>query len=274
MRDDRPKNLLFIDESGKAKDPTDSLFVLAGVALEGDAVDQYVQAADQLKLEFFEDLEFTFHAIEMNNLRSRYGFQGDDSRRDDFSERLGQLIDATPHVVFGSVLRRDAIGQFTSTPPADDYIPGDMYVFALQLLLERYVDYLDQQVERPVGQIALEAQGQKENAENQLALARLLLQGTQWVPERAFRSYLRVGVDFHPKAGSHPLELADLTAYSLREWARNGFRIESGRWGLLGSRVYWRDDRRMGKFGIKVWPDYDIRGAVEAHRDSLQERPN
>ena len=38
------------------------------------------------------------------------------------------------------------------------------------------------------------------------------------------------------------------------------------RWDVWQSKIYSRDDAMMGKFGIKVFPDSDIRDRIENHR--------
>ena len=37
-------------------------------------------------------------------------------------------------------------------------------------------------------------------------------------------------------------------------------------WSEIAHKVYWRGDGMMGTFGIKVFPDTDIRDQIEAHR--------
>ena len=38
------------------------------------------------------------------------------------------------------------------------------------------------------------------------------------------------------------------------------------RWDVWQSKIYSRDDAMMGKFGIKIFPDIDIRDLIEEHR--------
>jgi hypothetical protein len=102
-----------------------------------------------------------------------------------------------------------------------------------------------------------------------LDYARLLVNGTQWVPERALRAWLEPGVAFVPKRGSHPTELADLFSRDLYEWASSGCCSEPKWWDLLTAKIYSRGDGRMGKCGVKVFPDSDIQSSVLEHRASI-----
>jgi hypothetical protein len=57
-----------------------------------------------------------------------------------------------------------------------------------------------------------------------------------------------------------------MVARDLYEWIRGDCIVSPGRWGILSRKIYWRGDGRMGKFGVKVFPDADIRELIDAHR--------
>ncbi len=57
-----------------------------------------------------------------------------------------------------------------------------------------------------------------------------------------------------------------MLARDMQEWLRAGCTGWPGRWRLFSERTYCRGDRQMGKFGIKVLPDDDTRGAIDVHR--------
>ncbi|MYC07988.1 MAG: DUF3800 domain-containing protein [Chloroflexi bacterium] len=111
-----------------------------------------------------------------------------------------------------------------------------------------------------------ESQGPKEDAEHQLEYARLLLDGTQWVPSSAFRNWLETGMRFAPKSNSHPMELSDMFSRDLYEWVRGECGIKPYRWEVFEKKIYCRDDGMRGKFGVKIFPDSDIRDKIEVHR--------
>ncbi len=112
----------------------------------------------------------------------------------------------------------------------------------------------------------MESIGSREDAEHQLEYARLLLEGSQWIPDSVFRNDLETGLRFVPKQGSHPCELADMFARELYEWIRGDCDVTPMRWDLFSKKMYCRGDGQMGKFGVKVFPDSDIRDRIEAHR--------
>lgn len=134
------------------------------------------------------------------------------------------------------------------------------------LVMERYIDYLSMSSRRRRGRVIFESQGPREDALHQLEYARLLVDGTQWVREGAFRNWLEPGVNFRPKRGSDPGELADFLARDLYEWARSNCQGSPKWWQNFSRKIYLRGDGALGKFGVKVFPDSDIRENVEDHR--------
>jgi len=82
-----------------------------------------------------------------------------------------------------------------------------------------------------------------------------------------FRNWLQTGLQFVPKAGSHPTELADFLSRDLYEWVRADCTGSPKWWDIFSSKVYVRGDGLMGKFGIKVFPETDeIRDRTLTHR--------
>jgi hypothetical protein len=120
---------------------------------------------------------------------------------------------------------------------------------------------------RRIGRTHLESIGAREDAEHQAAYADLLLNGTQYVPENTFQSWLETGCRFSPKRGSDPSELADLVAREIFEWTRGNCTTDPPYWDVLNQKVYRRGDGHFGRFGVKVFPYTDIQDAVMAHRD-------
>jgi len=55
-------------------------------------------------------------------------------------------------------------------------------------------------------------------------------------------------------------------ARDLFEWIRSDCINQPRRFGLFSKKIYCRDDGAMGKFGIKVFPDSDVRENVLKHR--------
>jgi hypothetical protein len=268
LHDNRTIDNLFIDESGRAEpncpDPT---FTVAGISMSAKERGIYVRAADALKKEFFGTADFTFHEPAMRRHEQLYSFGGNLRRRQEFCEALDGLVRASSFVAFGVAIRKSALASFMAST-VDPYLPLDVYAVAIHLLLERYVDYLAAgSVSRKVlGRVTFESQGPKEDAAHQQEYVGLLLGGTQWVPESAFQNWLETGVRFTRKQGTEPMELADMFSRDLYEWAKTDCASSPRRWGIFGEKVYRRGDLAMGKFGVKVFPDSDIRERIEAHR--------
>ena len=71
------------------------------------------------------------------------------------------------------------------------------------------------------------------------------------------------------------MELADMFSRDLFEWVRGGCgAFTPRRWDIWQTKIYARDDGMMGKFGVKVFPDSDIRDQIENHRRDVLERRN
>ena len=268
LQDSREISALYVDENGKSKpEPlaSQAFFSLGAVAMTPQDVDAYKSAADNLKNEFFGRTDFTFHEPHMRNRDGIYYFGGDRSKQNAFDNALGSLIESTPFAAFGVGVRKQAYAAFVDAD-LDPYLPSDVYSLAIDLLMERYVDCLATNRQKAIGRVTFESQGPKEDAEHQLEYAHLLLDGTQWVPASAFRNWLETGLRFIPKSGSSAVELADMFSRDLYEWVRSECEIEPIRWELFNRKIYCRGDGLRGKFGVKVFPDSDIRDKIEAHR--------
>jgi hypothetical protein len=260
--------MLYLDESGQSfpdRSGRQPLFALAGVAMSPEAIVDYAIASKELKLQFAIPSDVAFHEPEMRFKAGRWSFGGDRVRQNEFDAALMQLLELTPFTVFGVGIRKDAFEGFVGTK-VDPYLPVDVYSVAIQLLLERYVDYLAMAHDgKPMGRVTFESQGALEDAYHARDYVSTLLDGTQWIPGGGFRQWLETGARFVPKA-SGPVELADLVARDLQEWLRVDCVGYPGRWRFLSSRIYHRGDGLMGKFGVKVFPDSDIRAAIDNHR--------
>lgn len=274
VREKRPLNWLFIDEAGTgqpARGPNvEAWFVLAGVAMTLEQAQAYEQASDALKLEFFNTTEITLHEPLMRTHRQDFSFGGDGGRQRRFCEAVDRLVDDADFVAFAVAVRKWEL--VVGADSADPYLPSGAYELALHLLFERYVDYLHHDERDWRGRVTVEAQGSREDAEHQRAFVELLLGGTQWVPEGAFRSYLETGMRFVGKRGSHPTELSDMFARDVFEWVRADCEREPRRWPIFEGKLYGRGDLRMGKFGLKVFPTADIEGPVEDQRERSRTR--
>jgi hypothetical protein len=267
----RPRSGLYIDENGVSKPephapsrPT--VFSLGAIAMPEEAVDNYRVAAE-IKQEFFGTTDFTFHEPPMRNREGPYRFDEVEKRQLEFDQAIDRLVRETNFVAFGVGIRKEAFADEFVETGIDPYLQINVYALAIMMLLERYIDFLAFSGEtKRLGRVTFESIGPLEDAEHQLEYARLLMDGSQWVPGKAFRSWLETGLRFEPKAGSHPLELADMLSRDLYEWVRGDCDVTPKRWGLFNDKIYCRDTGQMGTFGIKVFPATDIHDRIDVHR--------
>lgn len=264
---------LYVDESGVPHIQNGSYppyFALGAVTLDDTEADRYREASDAIKDRFFGRTNFQFHEPYMRHRVQTevvdYSFGGDEARQHEFDAAIRELILNTRFTTFGVAIRKGAFkSQFIETN-CDPYLPLDAYGVAITFLMERYIDALANFQPDGMGRVRFESQGPREDASHQLEYTRVLLDGTQWVSASAFQSRLETGLQFSPKRGSDPIELADFFSRDLFEWACSECREPPKWWDLFCSKVYVRGDGLMGKFGIKVFPDSDIRDRIEQHR--------
>ena len=202
--------------------------------------------------------------------RPPLSFAGDRHRQRAFVEAVDDLVSETNFTAFAVGIRKWALAADGSAP--NPYLPSGVYEIAMHLLLERYVDYLAHEGQDCRGRVTLEAQESREDAEHHRAYVELLLEGTQWVPDGAFRSYLETGLRFTGKRGSHPTELSDMLARDVFEWIRSDCLQEPRRRQIFEAKFYRRGDLRMGKYGLKVFPADDAAEQVEAQRERIRLR--
>lgn len=261
----RPENVLHLDESGLAgpqPDQPESWFAIGGVAIDPADIPVYISRADEIKLEFFGTTDVTFHEPLMRQRKEHFYFGDDCKKEARFDDAIGSLVDQTPATYFGAGIRKAQLTADTLDP----YLPTSAYPLAITLLLERYIDFLAHFPSHPFGRLMFESIGAREDVERQAVVVDLMLHGTQWVSERAFRGQLHPGAHYAPKRGSDVMELADIVAREVFEWTRSGCTVEPKFWDVVSPRFYARGDFSMGKFGLKIFPDRDIRQLVEAHR--------
>ena len=244
-----------------------TFFALSAISVREELEPDYCERANALKLKFFGHTDITLHEPHMRKREDPFYFEGNEDRQREFDEAVDKLVEDTEFVVFGIGIRKHAYEKDFLAAGADPYLPSDVYALSILLLLERYIDFLYREDVQRLGRIIFESQGPLEDAEHQLEYARVLIDGSQWVHPSAFRNWLEPGCRFLPKSGSHPSEIADMFARDLFEWIRDDCKTEPRRFPLFSKRIYCREDGSMGKFGIKVFPDSDIRENVLAHRE-------
>lgn len=273
-----PRYVLHVDEGGKSNPekltpPQPTYFALAGISIAEEAMLAYSKRADAVKQKFFGHTDVTFHEPHMRERRDWFDLRGDVAKQREFDEAINELLESTEFKVFGVGIRKDAYQKEFIDAGLDPYLPNDVYALAIIMLMERYLDFLSSQADVRLGRVIFESQGTLEDAIHQLEYARALVNGSQWVAAKSFQLWLEPGLTFRPKMGSDPMEIADMFARDLYEWTRSECTGNPKRWELFSKRIYCRDDGRMGKFGVKIFPDSDIRDRVDKHRISCGATP-
>jgi hypothetical protein len=265
------RNILHIDESGQSTPeqvpsikPT--YFALAGIAMPQEQIHAYKAGADEIKLRFFNRSDITFHEPQMRDRRDLFRLRRNRVRQEEFDNAINELLEKTDFQVFGVGVRKYAFQEEFIDAGLDPYLPTDVYSLGITLLLERYIDFLHSESPQRLGTVIFESQGTLEDAIHQLEYARTLVHGSQWVAGKSFQLWLEPGLTFCPKCGSDPMEIADMFARDLFEWTRSECTGTPKRWEIFSRKIYHRGDGKMGKFGVKIFPDSDIRERIDAHR--------
>ena len=285
----RPRIDLCVDESGDSlrigelvwrgvdiePSPSTHWFALGAVAMTAAARRRYHDEAEALKQEFFSDSSVMFHEPHIRRAKDEFHFNGNEKKQERFRAAVDDLIRRTEFAAFGVGIRKQHFQEQYVDTGQDPWLPRDIYALALHLLLERYLDYLNSDDTMPVGTITLDAQWRKADAEHQLAIAETLVHGTRFISGRPFQQDILPGVSFLYKTeqSSHPLELSDRVARDVYEWIREdcqSTRRLGGSLDVISEKFYRRGDLKQGKFGLKVFPDSDIRDRIEAHRDRFR----
>lgn len=263
---------LYLDESGQAQpSPGQPVFVLAGIAMDESEAAAFVAASDDLKDRFGLPRTVTLHGPKIEKGQEEFAFGGDAATQMEFRAAVDELVEASSFVLLGAIIRKDALER--DLQAGEDYgnLPPGLYEMALTFVAERFVDLLFAADMRPCGTLVFESIGNLEDALHQRAFADLLIHGSEFVTDGCFRGWLRPGCQFRIKGGSHPLELADLAARAMHTWTRSRMPDDHPFWRLWAKRISGRGDLERGKFGVKIFPDADIRERVLRMRNRAKE---
>lgn len=253
---------LYIDESGQAQpSPDQPVFVLAGIAMVESESADFITKSNALKGQFRLAPSVTLHGPKIEKCQEEFSFGGDTDKQMEFRLAVDELVEASSFVLLGAIIRKDVLACDLSSGGYGNLPPG-LYEMALTFVAERFVDMLFADDTRPCGTLVFESIGNREDALHQRAFANLLIHGSEFVSDGCFRGWLRPGCHFRIKDGSHPLELADLAARAMHTWMRSGMPEDHPFWTLWAKRISGRGDLEHGKFGVKMFPDADIRDQV------------
>jgi hypothetical protein len=156
--------------------------------------------------------------------------------------------------VFGAVINKaEYVARHGRTRPVNAYLPSNLYLMALDFVLERYVKFLEEAGAGP-GRVVAESRGDREDAELAEEYAELRSRGTQFVAAARFRRMLVPELVFAGKrSGLVGLELADLCAAPMAtqvlKWG-----TPSPVWEALVPKIWVSGRSAKGNVGLKVYP--------------------
>ena len=117
----------------------------------------YEQASDKLKLDFVNTTEIILHEPLMRTHRQDFSFGGEEDRQRRFCESVDRLVGDAEFVAFAVAMRKWEL--VVGVDSVDPYLASGAYELALQMLFERYVDYLHHDDTDCRGRVTVEAQG-------------------------------------------------------------------------------------------------------------------
>jgi hypothetical protein len=221
------KYRIYIDEVGNSDlessdDPNHRFFSLTGVIIRLDHVQQAVQPQmEALKQRYFgshPDEPVVLHRKEMLNARPPFQALRDPEVRRGFDDDLLNLLANWEYTVISVCLDKK---KHKETYTVWRYDP---YHYCLEVLLERFVFFLNRRASR--GDALAESRGGKQDRRLKDAYARLWAQGTDFVGPEQFQAAL-TSKELKVKAKSNNitgLQIADLVAHP----SRNEILLEQG----------------------------------------------
>lgn len=175
LQERRERIFLFLDECVRANpEPhmSNAVFAVGAVAMTQSAVERYIERANALKMTFFGTHEVTFHEPGMRNHDGLYYFESDQARQEAFDAALAGLLTESDFLAFGCAVRKTAFEEDFVRSGIDPYLPTDVYSVAIQMTLERFVDFVHLHDVPRLGKLVFESQGPREDAFHQYEFAR------------------------------------------------------------------------------------------------------
>lgn len=214
------KYRMYADEVGHAsyKSCQDELYrylSLTGVIIELGYVKEVVAPAlEEMKQRFFDphpDDAVILHRQDIVRKRPPFDCLWDQSKCDEFDQELIRLLTELEYSVVTVVIdKQEQLDRY-------EVWQHDPYHYAMQVLLERYVMWLEGRGAR--GDVLAESRGGREDQRLMRAFERIWAQGTDYMYEQRFKAALtskelKVKLKANNIAG---LQLADLVAYPSRQ---------------------------------------------------------
>jgi hypothetical protein len=255
---------LYLDESGDhglvRVNPEYPVLALCGIAVD-DARDSghVAPSVDQFKVEQFGNANVALHYRAMAQKAGPFSFLADPSRAWAFEGDLAQLVRRLDMTVFCAAINKaEYVVRHGRTRPVDRYLPTNLYLMALDFVLERFVKLLEEEgtaAGRVVtGRVIAETRGARENEELREEYDELRRRGTQFVSAIRFRRVLWPELQFAEKSARLAgLELADVCAAPIAtQVLKPG--TPSAMWEAIAPKIWVSGVARKGHLGLKVFP--------------------
>lgn len=256
---DAGRYTLYLDESGDHGlfnfNPSYPVLALCGVAAENSYYSRtLLPYVDRFKVDQIGSASYRLHYRAMAQKAGPYRFLADSVRAWTFEQALAGLISDLEVAVFCAVIVKDEyLARYGPTRPVDQYLPTNLYLMALDFVLERFVKYLEERGPSQ-GNVLAEARGRREDEEVHAEYSQLLQTGTQFVSGERFRRALGPDLRFADKnEGVAGLELADICAPAVATQILKP-RTPSPIWDAVSAKIWVSAGSRRGSLGLKRFP--------------------
>jgi len=251
---------VFLDESGDhglvSINRDYPVLALCGVVVEDDYYSRAVlPRLDAFKVDQFGSARVQLHYRAFTQKAGPFKKLADPAEAFAFENALASLIGGLDATIFGAVIKKaDYLERYGPTRPVDQYLPADLYLMALDFLLERVVKCLEER-QTARGTVIAEARGRREDEQVRAEYRELLERGTQFVSGERFTRVLEPDLGFsRKKDGVGGAELADVCAAPIAtKILQPGSR--SMLWEAIRPKIWiGAGPRADGNLGLKCFP--------------------
>lgn len=198
--------ILFLDESGDHSldkiDPEYPLFVLGGVVIEEEYLEDLTNQVQQFKQELFDRDNLILHTADIVRVRNGFEKLTDYDFRQKFFHRLNELMQKLQYSVIACAIRKeDHLAKY-------GLAALDPYLLSLNVLVERFCFEIGEQFDG--GQIIAEKRNPTLDNELELAWLNLKISGTKFLQAIEIKNRITQLVLRDKKQNLAGLQLADL----------------------------------------------------------------
>ncbi len=253
----RPTYTLYMDECGShVTSPINStfpVFCLSGVVIADDDYLQMDRNWKNWKQKVLGSWDVIVHEPDVRHRTHK--FRGETPEHgDQIEDSLDEFLADAGFLTIAAAVDLRAFVEAHPTERVDEYLPKSCYLMCIDLLLERFIHFLQHQASDARGNVVAESRGAKEDALVHAEFIRLHLEGTQFVSESYFRNQLRPYVEFFRKRrNSSGLQLADLVARPIAEKILRP-QTTPRRWDIIKPKLSDGGKGEPHKYGLKVFP--------------------